>query len=93
MKQEYIEAITRKLDECEDIALLVLIFKLLCKSAEKKKTVPDGNQERSARIIKGKPLTISRNSIVTGFPSIFNKKGNFYGNNQKTGQFLSDPLL
>ena len=46
-----------------------------------KKTAPDGNQERSARIIKGKPLTISRNSIVTGFPFNFNKKGNKYGNN------------
>lgn len=40
MKQEYIEAITRKLDECEDLALLDLIFKLLCKSAETKKGRP-----------------------------------------------------
>ena len=45
------------------------------------------------KIIKGEPLTIRRNSIVTGFPFNFNKKGNKYGNNQKTGQFLSDPLL
>lgn len=32
MKQEYIEAITRKLKECEDISLLDLILKILCKS-------------------------------------------------------------
>ena len=31
-KQEYIEAITRKLEECGDISLLDLIYQLLCKS-------------------------------------------------------------
>ena len=65
-------------------------FRILIKA---KKTVPDGNQERSARIIKGRPLTISRNSIVSSLPFKFNKKGKKYGNNQKTGQFLSNPLL
>lgn len=32
MKQEYIEAINHKLKECEDISLLDLILKILCKS-------------------------------------------------------------
>lgn len=40
MKQEYIEAINCKLAECEDFALLDLIFKLLCKSVERKKDRP-----------------------------------------------------
>ncbi len=40
MQQEYIEAITHKLKECEDIALLDLIYQLLCKSAENKKDRP-----------------------------------------------------
>lgn len=31
-KQEYIEAITEKLKQCEDLSLLDLIFQLLCKS-------------------------------------------------------------
>lgn len=34
MKQEYIEKIIQKLQECEDIALLDLILKILEKSAK-----------------------------------------------------------
>lgn len=34
MKQEYIEAITKQMQECNDIALLDLIRKLLTKAGE-----------------------------------------------------------
>lgn len=35
MKQEYIEAITKQMQECDDIALLDLIHKLLVKAGGK----------------------------------------------------------
>lgn len=34
MRDEYIQAINRYLEECQDIALLDLIFQLLIKSAK-----------------------------------------------------------
>lgn len=34
MKQEYIEKIIQKLQECEDIALLDLVYQILEKSAK-----------------------------------------------------------
>ena len=87
MKQEYIEAITEKLNECKDIALLDLIFQLLCKSIWKQNPAPGGNRERAGCDHQRENLwqsTLS-NRIVAGFSHIFNRERGKYGNNQKTG--------
>lgn len=36
-KAEYIEAINKKLESCDDISLLQLIYKVLCKSMNEEK--------------------------------------------------------